>query len=42
VKCRVFVKELAVFQARWQLIDEQLLAVCEGINHIDQEVEELD
>jgi len=42
VKCRVFVEELAVLQARWQLIDEQLSAIHEGIDHIDQEVEELD
>jgi len=42
VKRRVFVEELAVLQAQWQLIDEQLSAVHEGIDHIDQEVEELD
>ena len=42
MKRRVFVEELAVLQAQWQLIDEQLSAVHEGIDHIDQEVEELD
>jgi len=41
VKHRVFVEELAILQARQQLIDEQLLAICEGIDHIDEEVEVL-
>jgi len=42
MKCRVFVKELAILHVKCQLINEQLLAIQERIDCIDEEVEELD
>ena len=41
VKHRVFVEELAVLNVKHQLIDEQVVAIQEGIVHIDK-VNELD